>query len=66
MRDQLAGKDFLRDLDVDGTTILKRILNPRLRGCGQDSSGSRLGPVADCLKKGDGLPNSIKGRQYLD
>jgi hypothetical protein len=38
------GRNFLKDLGVDGKTNIKTNRKPKSK---QDSSGSRLGPVAD-------------------
>jgi len=35
-------------------------------GCGLDSSGSGLGPVAGSCKYGNELSGSTKGREFLD
>jgi hypothetical protein len=42
----LKEKDHYEDLDIDGMIMLKLILDKWVRGCGEDSSSSRQGPVA--------------------
>jgi hypothetical protein len=45
MSERLKREDHLGDLDLDGMTILKLMLN-RVLGCGLNLSVSRYGPVA--------------------
>jgi hypothetical protein len=58
-------RDHSEGLDVNGRTILKRIL--KRGGCGVDLTDTGLGPVAvGFCEQGDEPFGSIKGGQFLD
>jgi hypothetical protein len=52
------------DLDVDGSIILKWILENRVWRCGLDSSGLKQGLVAGSCGHDDEPPGSIKGGEF--
>jgi hypothetical protein len=46
-------RDHLKDQDVDGKMGSKWTLGRLVGGCGVDSAGSGLGPLAGCCEYGD-------------
>jgi hypothetical protein len=47
LSENLKERDHLNILEVDGRTILKKVLRNRIGECGLDSSGSGYGKVVD-------------------
>jgi hypothetical protein len=48
--ERLKGREYLKDIGVDGTIRLKVILENRIWWCGLGSSGLGYGPVAGSCK----------------
>jgi len=63
--ESLKGRDRLRDLEVDGRVLLKRILH-REWYCGLASSGLRQTPVARACEHGNDPLYSINVGKVLD
>jgi hypothetical protein len=60
----LKRRNYLEDLDIDGSIILKWIFNS-VGGCGLDSCESGKGSVMDCCEHGNDISSSIKGGEFL-
>jgi hypothetical protein len=64
--ENLKGRDYSKDVGIDGRIILDSSHRSRVKICRLDSSGSGQGPVSGSCEHGKETSGYMKGGEFLD